>query len=352
MPSTNTAGWLASRAGEMPREAAVAVSIIATCCLVPFSYLLSGEPATSFRPIAAAAPGEAASRLTVWEAVAESASEPVKFVPSGSDTGHQTPAPTTPLMWSATASASAGKPIAGLVPGAATLFTGPLSSMVTVVSSRTVNWREIWPAPVAVRPRTATNAPTPRTVPSMVSTDRPGRCTIPATASAAASRVVSRGDGRSVADLGMIDLNSLRQHPVADRDHPAGVGRHFLVVGDHHDRETGRVQLVKQFHERRRGPRVQVPGRLIAQQQARPVHQGPRYRDPLAFPARQRGGQRVEPVSQPDRVESVDRRLGPVAAWRLVVQLGEQHVLQRRPVGQQVEGLETNPIRRPRRPDR
>ena len=53
----------------------------------------------------------------VWEAVADSASEPVKFVPCGRETGHQTPAAITPLMWSATASASAGKPMAGLVPG-------------------------------------------------------------------------------------------------------------------------------------------------------------------------------------------------------------------------------------------
>src|SRR6202022_325347 len=156
------------------------------------------------------------SRLTVWEAVAESASEPVKLVPCRSETGHQTPAATTPWTWSATASALAGKPIVGLVLGGATSLAGPLSSTVTVVSSRTVNWCEIWPAPVAVRPSTATNAPTPRTVPSMVSAARPGRCTIPATASALASRVASRGDGRPVADLLMTDFDSLGQHPVAD----------------------------------------------------------------------------------------------------------------------------------------
>src|ERR1022692_641449 len=174
--------------------------------------------------------------------------------------------------------------MAGLVLGGATLLAGPLSSTVTVVSSSTVNWCEIWPAPVAVRPSTATNAPTPRTVPSMVSPARPGRCTIPATASAVASRAVSRGNGRPVRDLRMIGLDSLGQHPVADRDRPAGVGRHCCVMRDHHDRETGRVQLVEQFHERGRVPRVQVPRRLVAQQQAWPVYQRPRYRDPLALP--------------------------------------------------------------------
>src|ERR1035438_8182900 len=136
MPSTNTAGWLARRAGDRPSAAAVLVSIIATCWLVSFSYLLSGEPATIVSPIACTAPGEAASRLTVADAVADSASEPVKFVPSASETGHQTPAATTPLMWSAIASASAGKPMAGLVSGGATLLAGPLSSTATAPAPR------------------------------------------------------------------------------------------------------------------------------------------------------------------------------------------------------------------------
>ena len=131
----------------------------------------------------------------VCEEVAPSASEAVKLAFCGRETGHQTPAAVTPLMWPAIWSASAGKPMAGLVLGGAVLLAGPLSSTVTVVSSRTVNWWEIWPAPVAVSPSTATNAPTPRMVPIMVSTARPGRCTMPATASAAASRAASRGCG-------------------------------------------------------------------------------------------------------------------------------------------------------------
>src|SRR6516164_8764484 len=245
MPLTNTAGWLGRRAAEMPSRAAVAVSISATCWPVSFSYVLSGEPAASDSPIARTAPGDAASRLTVWELAADSAGELVKPVPGGRATGHQTPAATTPWMWPATASASAGKPMAGFVPGGATLLAGPLSSTVTVVSSRIVNWCEIWPAPVAVRPSTATNAPTPRTVPSMVSTARPGRCAIPATASAAASRAASRGGGRPVAELGMTGPGMLGQQPVADRDDPVGMGRDSRVVGDHHDRETGRVQPVE-----------------------------------------------------------------------------------------------------------
>src|SRR5215472_7240459 len=344
MPSTNTAGWLGRRAGEMPSAAAVVVSMTATCWRVSFSYAVSGEPATIDSPIAFTAPGEAASRLTVWEAVPDSASEPVKLASCGRETGHQTPAAVTPLMWSATWSASAGKPMAGLVPGGATLLAGPLSSTVTVVSSRTVNWCEICPAPVAVRPSTATNAPTPRTVPSMVSTARPGRCTMPATASAAASRAASRGDPRPVeGDLPMTDLDTFGQKSIADSNRPPGVGGDARVVRYHHDREPGRVELVEHFHERGRVARVQVPRRLVAQQQARPVHQRPRNRDPLGLPARQRGGQCVEPASHPDLVEGTGRRPEPVAARRLVVELGDQHVLQRRAVGQKVERLEDDP---------
>jgi hypothetical protein len=123
----------------MPIVAAVVESSIATCCAVSFSYVLSGEPATIVGTIARTAPGEAAIRSTVWEVVPDSASEALKFVPSGSWTGHQTPAATTPLMWSAIWSAWAGNPGAGLVQGAATLLAGPLSATVIVVSSSTVN---------------------------------------------------------------------------------------------------------------------------------------------------------------------------------------------------------------------
>src|SRR6266568_5762472 len=107
MPSTNTAGRLARRAGEMPSAVAVAVSIIATCWPLAFSYSVSGEPALIRSPIACTAPGEAASRLIVWEAAADSASEPVKFVPWGSETGHQTAA-------SLAASRGRGRPVDGL----------------------------------------------------------------------------------------------------------------------------------------------------------------------------------------------------------------------------------------------
>jgi len=150
----------------------VPASIIATCCPVSFSYVVSGEPTAIVRPIAATAPDEAASRLTLLTAVADRPGDEVNSVPDGRVTGHHTPAATTPSMCRAIASALAGNPMAGLVPGVETSLAGPLSCTVTVVASRTVNARETWPAAVAVSPSTATKAPTPRIVPSMVSPAR------------------------------------------------------------------------------------------------------------------------------------------------------------------------------------
>src|ERR1035438_9976598 len=244
----NTAGWPARRAGEIPSAWAVPASIIATCWAVSFSYAVSGEPATMARPIAVTAPGEAAIRLTFPSAVADRPGEEVKSVPDGRVTCHHTPAAATPRMCPAIWSAPAGNPMAGLVPGGATSLAGPLSCTVTVVSSRMVNALEIWPAAVAVRPRTATNAPTPRIVPSMVSAARPGRCTIPATASADASRAASREAGTPARaarrrgrnrKLGMAGLRYrvgrklLGYHPVLDGDRSVRAGGDVRVVGDH-----------------------------------------------------------------------------------------------------------------------
>jgi hypothetical protein len=135
----------------------------------------------------------------------------------------------------------------------------------------------------------------------------------------------------------MIGPYWFRQHPVTDRDPAAGMRRDPGVMRDHHDREAGRVQAVEQFHQRGRVLRVQVPGQLVAQHQARPVHQRAGDRDSLTLAAGQRGGQGVQPVPEPDRLERVYRRGEPAIPGCLVVKLGEQHVLQRRPVGQQVE---------------
>jgi two-component system, OmpR family, sensor kinase len=59
----------------------------------------------------------------------------------------------------------------------------------------------------------------------------------------------------------MASLDPLDQDPVTDRDRPPGVRGDVRVVGDHHDREPGRVQLVEQVDQRGRVGRVEIAGR-------------------------------------------------------------------------------------------
>ena len=69
-----------------------------------------------------------------------------------------------------------------------------------------------------------------------------------------------------------------------------------LVVGDHHDRGAGRVQLIEQREERLSGGLVEVAGRLVGQHDRRLPDQGAGDRDPLPLPARDLGRARVQPV--------------------------------------------------------
>ena len=58
------------------------------------------------------------------------------------------------------------------------------------------------------------------------------------------------------------------QHPVIEVDGPVPPGGNLLVVGDHNDRETFLgPQLLEEFHHHDRALVVQVPGRLIPEQE-------------------------------------------------------------------------------------
>jgi ATPase subunit of ABC transporter with duplicated ATPase domains len=63
-----------------------------------------------------------------------------------------------------------------------------------------------------------------------------------------------------------------------------------VVVGDHHDRRTGPVQLVDKSQDGLPGGLVQVPGRLVGEHDRRLADEGSRDRDPLALPAGELGG--------------------------------------------------------------
>ncbi len=69
-------------------------------------------------------------------------------------------------------------------------------------------------------------------------------------------------------------------------DGAVGVARRQLgVVGDHHERLPGAVELEQQLADLLPGGGVERPGRLVGQQHRRPVDQGPRDRHPLALAA-------------------------------------------------------------------
>src|ERR1022692_138788 len=167
---------------EMPRSAAVVWPMIATFCACAWWNWLNSTPSSSFAPLAASAPGVAAvtGRLS-WVPCPAPGRELTAALLKW--TLHHTPAAITPWIRSTIASASAGKSIVGLL-----AWFAPLSLTVTWVASSALNCLPICPVAVCDRPTMATKVPMPSTVPSMVSADRPGRCSSPAIASLPRSR--------------------------------------------------------------------------------------------------------------------------------------------------------------------
>ena len=147
----------------MPSSVAVVVSIIATCWLVLFSYLLSGEPATMVRPIACTAPGDAASRLTVWDAVADHISGvaaagvwwPVSL-PQGTDfTGSlalSAAASQTTNLLAASPGAVAAMGLSMVAGSALTSYENDTSQHVAMIDTTTATELGISPARLASHP--------------------------------------------------------------------------------------------------------------------------------------------------------------------------------------------------------
>ena len=102
-----------------------------------------------------------------------------------------------------------------------------------------------------------------------------------------------------------------RQPAVLERDHAAAhLVDHLAVVGDHQDRRTRAVDSVKQLHDPDRRVRVEVPGRLVADQERRVVDDRARDRDALLLAARELVRKRAHLVGEPDERE----HLGHLAA--------------------------------------
>src|SRR6266487_2075675 len=205
-------------------------------------------------------------------------------------------------------------------------WAAPTSNTKAWVACKTLNCLPIWPDAVWAIPTMATKLPIPSITPSRVSADRPGR------------RGLDGGWGR--ADRRGWLLGYLA---VTDRDLPLRPAGYRWVVRDDQQRGSLPVQRFEQVGELEGGGGVQVAGGLVAHQQRGVIHQRAGDRHPLPLPAGQRRGQRVRPVGQPNLGQPGHGRGPPVPPCLVGVDLREHHVLERRPVGEQMELLKDEP---------
>ena len=129
--------------------------------------------------------------------------------------------------------------------------------------------------------------------------------------------------------------------PVGDVDDPPGVPVGELgAVRDDDQRLPLGVEVKEQAADLVAGGGVDRAGRLVGQQQRRPVDQRPGDRDALPLAARQPGRVGVAPVRDPQRVQQLLGALPRVAGLGPGELGGQQHVVERRHVVEQVEELE------------
>ena len=260
-------------------------------------------------------------------------------------TSASVPAALTPLSRRSRGSASQGSTAAPLPPAR----TDGLSTMSVADSAS--KRPTIWLPAVLDSPSVATSAPTPITVPSTVSATRAGRASRPASASVAMSWAHMRGRpaaeprrrGRGSERRGRFTLNSSVSRPSTIRTRRSACCGDVLLVRDHDERQAVRAELVEQREHRVGVGRVEVAGRLVAQQQAVVGHQRAGDGHALLLATGQLGGPEAGAVLHAHALERRHRALGAALARRAAVDLGQHHVVEHGAVGQQVEGLEDEP---------
>src|SRR5436190_1890166 len=143
-----------------------------------------------------------------------------------------------------------------------------------------------------------------------------------------------------VRDL-LIDLD-----PAVAELHEAGAvlgDVHF--VGDEHDGDAAlEIQLLEDVHDLDARPRIEVPGRLVRQQDRRLVDQRARDGDALLLAARQLVGIVIHALAEADDLEDLFGAAMPLGGLHLrrpgVVEQQQLDVVERRRPRQQVEALE------------
>ena len=86
--------------------------------------------------------------------------------------------------------------------------------------------------------------------------------------------------------------------------HPAGRSSRHLVAVSHYDQRGQPLggDLLQQSHHGRRGMRIKVAGRLIRDQERRPVNQGPGDCRPLLLAAAELMGEMSRSIREPDQI--------------------------------------------------
>ena len=113
-----------------------------------------------------------------------------------------------------------------------------------------------------------------------------------------------------------------RDLAVENLDHARHALRQFLVVRDHQHRLALAYDFVEQVKDIVRIARVEVARRLVGDDQGRIVGQRARNRGALLLAARNRAGQLVHLVGQPDDFQQMLGALAPLFGLVLVERPG------------------------------
>src|SRR6478672_10406341 len=127
---------------------------------------------------------------------------------------------------------------------------------------------------------------------------------------------------------------------VAQQHLAPGVLGDVGLVGDEDHRVAALVELVEEVHDVLRGRRVKVAGRLVGEQDRRPVDQGARDGDPLALAAGELVGHVGHARAEPHLLERLLRPLLALGAGESGVDQRQLDVVQGVGAREQVEGLE------------
>ena len=127
-------------------------------------------------------------------------------------------------------------------------------------------------------------------------------------------------------------------HP---HDARRGARKRFFVR-DQNDRLTGVIQLRQEFDDARPSFGVEVPRRLVCQQNRRIVRERARNRDALLFAARKFGGQLRRAFRESDAFERGGGSIAPMISEGAAEFHRQHHIFERGERGQQLKKLKDN----------